>query len=240
MNPKAEEFILDVRRAVRTELRPTVTTDSQLIDPESVAGAFQRATLWLTPKIVEVYDPAAFSAWPGDLQAELRAAVEGFREVAAKVAADKPATALQLREGVQAFARLKEAVQKVALSEWLHEGGGLINRVEAWAKGFGWETRQQGKKLNEMMLGEYTLAQLYMYAEGNLYILDPVARFNPGGLGGFDLSIQPSFYVTSIYRHMDGVWYIPLDVGQGVWGAKEEQLSAEALKRAVGELRSLL
>src|SRR5439155_9684406 len=135
---------------------------------------------------------------------------------------DKPATAPQLREGVKAFARLKAAVQNVALSEWLSEAGGLINRVEAWAKEFGWVTRRQGKKLNELLLGEYALDQLYMHAEGNLYILDPIARFIPGGLGAFDLSIQPSFYITSIYRHMDGVWYIHVDVGQGVRGAKKE------------------
>jgi hypothetical protein len=141
---------------------------------------------------------------------------------------------------VQAFARLKEAVRKVVLLEWLDRGGVLINDVEAWAKEFRWTTRRESKKLNELLLGEYELDQLYMHAEGHLYILDPIARFIPGGLGAFDLSIQPSFYITSIYRHMDGVWYIHLDVGQGVRGAKKEPISADALKRAVMELRSLL
>jgi hypothetical protein len=222
------------------EGKPVVITDSQLINAESITAVLERAMIWLTPKTVEAYDPAAFEEWSGILQAELKDAVERFRRVASTIPPDKPATAPQARDGVQAFSSLKEAVLKVTLSEWLHEARGLINQVEAWAKDFGWVTRRQEKKLNELLLGEYTLDQLYMHAEGSLYILDPIARFIPGGLGAFDLSIQPSFYITSIYRHMDGGWYIHLDVGQGVRGAKKELMSAAALKRAIEELRSLL
>lgn len=240
MQPKADEFILDVRRAMRLEGKPTVTTDSQLVDPDSIARVLERAMIWLTPKIVGNYDPAAFAAWPEVLQTELRVAVESFRAVASTVPADMPATLPQARAGVQAFARLKEAVRQVALSEWLDSGGALINDVEAWTKAFGWVSRRQQKKMDELLLGDYALDQLYMHAEGNLYILDPVARFIPGGLGAFDLSIQPSFHVTSIYRQMDGTWYIHLDIGQGVRGAKQEPLSQKTLKCAVLELRSLL
>jgi hypothetical protein len=240
MHPKADEFIRDVRRAVRMEAKPTVTTDSQLIDPDSAVRVLERAMLWLTPKIVEAYDPLAFEAWPEETQTKLRAAVEGFRAVASAVPEAKPATAPQAREGVLAFARLKDAVQKVALSEWLDRGNALINEVEAWANEFGWVTRRQPKKMDELLLGEYALDQLYIHAEGNLYILDPVARFIPGGLGAFDLSIQPSFFVTSIYGHTDGTWCIHLNVGQGLRGARKEPLSPDSLKDAVKDLRSLL
>lgn len=240
MHPQADKFILDVRRAMRTELKPTVTTDSQLIDPTAAVGVLQRATHWLTPRIVESYDPSAFSAWPETLQEELRTAVENFRQIAANVPPDEPATARQLKESVQAFGHLKEVVREVALSNWIREGSELVNRVEAWSQEFGWVTRRQTKKLNELVLGEYTLDQLYLYAEGNLYILDPVGRFIPGGLGAFDLSIQPSFHVTTIYFHMDGLWYVHLDIGHGVRGASQEPLSPGTLKRAVMELRSLL
>ncbi len=240
MNPKAEEFVLDVRRAANLELKPTVTTDSQLIDPETAASALGRAAIWLTPKVVEAYDPAAFRSWPDELQTGLGRAVEGFRAVSATVPPDKPATASQFREGVRIFGELKEAVRKIVWADWKTEADRLIAHVEVWAGEFGWKTRQEAKKLNEMLIGEYTLDQLYMYAEGNLYVLDPIARFIPGGLGLFDLSIQPSFYITSIYRHLDDTWFIHLDVGQGVQGAKKEPLSADALKRAIVELRSLL
>src|SRR5437868_261523 len=100
MVPKAEEFILDVRRAARLEQKPTATTDSELINPEAAARALRRAAFWLNPKTVGAYDPAAFSAWPAELQEELRGAVEGFRRVAAAVAPDQPATNDQFREGL--------------------------------------------------------------------------------------------------------------------------------------------
>ena len=240
MHPKAEKFILDIRRAAKMEGKPVVVTDSQLINPESVASVLERATIWLTPRIVEVYDHAAFGEWPPDVQTELREAVERFQAVASTLPPDRPSSALQARDGVQAFTSLKEAVRKAALSEWLDRATNLIEQVEVWSNEFGWATRRQTKKLNELLLGDYTLDQLYLYAEGNLYILDPIARFTHGGLGAFDLSIQPSFYVTSISCQMDEVWYIHLDVGQGVQGSKKEPISADGLKRAVIELRSLL
>ena len=240
MVPKADEFILDVRKAARLKLKPTVTTDSQLIDPDTTARALQRAALWLTPKIVATYDPAAFTAWPGEMQEELRRAVEGFRTVAATVPPDKAATAPQFRDGVQAFDGLKSAVQKVVWAEWESAANGLINRVESWAAEFGWVTRRERKNLSEMLMGDYSLDQLYLHAEGHLYILDPLARFIPGGLGAFDLSIQPSFYVTSIYRHLDGEWFVHLDIGQGAHGVKKEPLTQESFRLALAELRSML
>ena len=100
---QSEEFILDVRRAARQQQKPTVATDSQLIDPDTISRVLQRAAIWLTPKTVAVYDPAAFTAWPSEQQQELRGAVEGFRSVAATVPPDKPATGLQFRDGLQAF-----------------------------------------------------------------------------------------------------------------------------------------
>jgi hypothetical protein len=240
MFPKAEEFILDVRRAARQEQKPTVITDSQFIDPETTARAFQRAAMWLTPKVVAAYDPAAFADWSSEPKEELRGAVEVFKFVAAKVPPDKPATATQFRDGLQAFDRLKTAVRKMVLEEWVNAANGLIKQIEGWAEEARWVTRREKKTLNEALIGEYLLDRLYLHAEGNLYILDPLSRFIPGGLGAFDLSIQPSFYVTSIYRNMDGRWYVHLDVRQGVHGAKKEPLTHDSFRRAVADLRSML
>jgi hypothetical protein len=243
MDPGADEFVLDVRRAVRLEQKPTVATDSQLIDPDTAASALQRAAMWLTPLTVDKYDPDAFTActaWSRELQDELRRVVEEFKSVAATVPPDKPATASQFRDGVQAFGRLKAAVQKVVRAEWESAANGLIEQVEVWAAECKWVTRRERKKLSEMLIGEYMLDQLYLHAEGNLYIVDPLARFIPGGLGAFDLSIQPSFYVSSIYRHRDGEWYLHLDVGQGVHRAKQVRLTLDSFKRVVAELRSML
>ena len=240
MVTKAEEFILDVRRAARQERKPTVTTDSQLIDPATATKVLQRAAMWLTPKIVATYDPDAFTASPGDIQQELRTAVADFRAIAATVPPDKPATGQQFREGLQAFGQLTSAVQKVVWADWKNAANGLIEQVEGWAAESKWVTRRVVKKISELLIGDYQLDQLYLHANGNLYILDPLARFIPGGLGAFDLSIQPSFYVTSIYRHLDGVWQVHLDVGRGVQGAKKEPLTRESFEKALEELKSLL
>jgi len=240
MHPKADEFILDVRRAVRLERRPTVTTDSQLIDAGYVTAVLQRATIWLSPKIVEAYNPLAFRAWDPETQKRLKTAVEAFQAVASEVPPDAPATSPQLTAGVRAFTRLKETTREIALSEWLNSAQAMIMDIESWAKTLGWTTRREPKSMEELLLGEYVLEQLYMYAEGNLYVLDPVARFIPGGLGAFDLSIQPSFHMTTIYRDMDDSWNIHLDLGHGSRGAKKVPLSPKSLQQAIVELRSLL
>ena len=240
MVPTADEFILDVRRAARLEQKPSVATDSQLIDPDVTAKALQRAAMWLTPKAVAAYDPIAFTDWSAELQEDLHRAVDAFRSIAANVPSDEPATATQFRDGLQAFHRLKSAVQKVVRVEWESAAKGLIEQVEGWAGKCGWVARREEKNLNELLIGPYHLDRLYLHAEGNLYILDPLARFIPGGLGAFDLSIQPSFYVTSIYRHLDRVWYVHLDIANGVHGAKKEPLTQESFKRALTDLRSLL
>jgi hypothetical protein len=240
MISKAEEFILDVRRAIRQEQKPTLATDSQLIDPDTTARALQRATVWLTPKVVATYEPTAFTELSGELQEELRKTVEGFRAVATSLPSDRPATLSQFREGLRAFDQLKATIQKVVRVDWETAANDLIKQVEGWAAQWQWVTRRVPKKLSEMLLGEYQLDQLYLHAEGNLYILDPLARFIPGGVGAFVLSIQPSFYVTSIYRQKDATWAVHLDFGNGVHAAKNEPLTKESFHQAVVELRSML
>lgn len=240
MLPKREEFILDTRRAARTVQKPTVTVDSELINTDALSKALQRAALWLTPKVVETYDPAEFTGWDKGLQSELSNAVEGFRAVAQTVPSDKPATAAQFRDGLAAFQCLTTAVRDIVLVEWKDAVEGVVKQVEQWSAEFNWHSRRQQKKLTETLLGEYSLPQLYLYAEGHLYVLDPLARFVPGALGAFDLTIQPSFYLTSLYRHLDGTWYLHLDVGQGVNGARTAVFSKDAFHESIDELRSLL
>jgi hypothetical protein len=240
MHPKAEEFILDVRRAVRTEQKPVVMTDSHLIDAQPTSRMFERVAHWLTPKVVEEYDPTAFVTWTEDLQQELRDTVDRFRTAANQLAPGKPRTTEPLRAGLQAFEQLKTVVQKVVWAEWEPAAKWLLDSIETWSKDFGWAPRRQPKQLEETLLGKYALDSLYFHAEGNLYFLDPLARFVPGGIGAFDLSIQPSYLITSTYRNLDGAWLFHLDVGQGTNGGHKVPVKAESFRQAVAELRSLL
>ena len=138
MGPHREEFFLDVRTAARLEQRPIVTTDSELVNHVAVSRALQRAALWLTPKVVEKYDPNDFSTFPADLQAGLSQAIGDFRSVAASVPPDKPATNDQFVQGLDAFRRMTLAIQKTVLSEWQIAVEDLISRTEKWSTEFEW------------------------------------------------------------------------------------------------------
>ena len=90
------------------------------------------------------------------------------------------------------------------------------------------------------MIGTYSLPQLQVYADADLYVLEPVARFVPGAAGAYDLSIQPSSYITTLYRDFDGRWHAHLDVGQGAVGGRRELWGRETFRASLEELRSLV
>jgi len=239
MVPKREEFVLDVRRAARVAEKPTVIADSGLVNPDAIAKTIYRAALWLTPKIVENYYPAEFSDLPPELRESLTRAVEAFRAIAGKVPADQPATAEQFARGQDAFRTLLAITRDVVLGEWRHAVDGLLRDTESWAKKLGWVTKRVQKGLSETLLGSYELPQLLMHAAPDLYVLDPVARFVPGAAGAFDLSVQPSFYMISLYRDFSGSWYAHHDVGQGVSNGTRDVWSEDMLKKCVEELGAL-
>jgi hypothetical protein len=239
MVPETEEFVLDVRRAARLAEKPTVITSSGLANPDVVAKTLHGAALWLTPKVVEHYDPTGFRDLPPALRESLTRAVEAFRTIAATVPADQPATADQFAQGEAAFRGLISALREVVLAGWRDAVDGLVGGTESWAKELGWVTRRVQKRLSETLLGTYEIPHLLMHAAPNLYVLDPVARFVPGAAGAFDLSIQPSFYTISLYRDYGGVWHAHHDVGQGANAGKRDVWSKDTLRKCVDELGAL-
>ncbi len=93
--------------------------------------------------------------------------------------------------------------------------------------------------MSETLLGTYALPQLQVYADADLYVLEPVARFVPGAMGAYDLSIQPSSYITTLYRHIDGRWYAQfLEVGGGGGAPPGAGASCGAGRRSGRALRS--
>ena len=78
--PRREEFISDVRRSARMLQKPNVEADSDALDTDAISRILHRAALWLTPKVVEHYDPDDFADEQADQQNRLRLAVEEFRQ----------------------------------------------------------------------------------------------------------------------------------------------------------------
>lgn len=238
MVPNKEEFVLDVRRAARLAEKPPVITSSGLANPDVIAKTLHRAA-WLTPKVVEHYDPAEFDDLPPELRESLARSVETFRAIAATVSANQHTTAEQLARGEEAFRALLTAIRDVVLAEWIHAVDGLVGNTECWATELGWVAKRVERRLSETLLGTYKAPQLLMHAAPNLYVLDPVARFVPGAAGAFDLSVQPSFYTISLYRDFGGVWYAHHEVGQGVDTGKRDVWSKDTLQKCVKELGAL-
>jgi hypothetical protein len=238
--PRREEFILDVRRSARTLQKPNVEADSDAIDSDAIAKILRRAALWLTPKVVEHYHPEDFSAWNPDQQHRLRLAVGEFRKLACQVPADQPATVDQFMEGVELFRQLIKLLGGMVLDEWSRVINAVESQAEEWSGEAQWRTRRVNKKMSESLIGPYDATQLLIFAEPNLYVLDPVARFVPGAQGAFDFAIQPSYYTTSMYRDDNGIWHIHLDLSKGVANGQRAEWKRDTFYRCIEQLRAFV
>jgi hypothetical protein len=237
--PQREEFILDVRRSARTLQKSTVETDSDAIDTDVIAKILHRATHWLTPKVVEHYDPGDFTDWAKEQQTRLRLAVDEFRGIARQVPTDQPATIDQFKEGTERLRDLIDVLGKMVLEEWRTAIATVESQAEGWAVEAEWRCQRVNKKVSESLIGTYQAPQLLMFAAPNLYVLDPVARFIPGGQGSFDLAIQPSYQTTSLYRGDSGVWYVHMDVRNGVSYGNRVEWSRDTFYKCFEELRAV-
>jgi hypothetical protein len=238
---RSETFILDLRRAAGLIQKPTVLTSGvQLMNGETYATVLRQADLWLTPKVVEQFDPADFQMWEESSRLALAERVAAFRKIAETVAPNKPATEEQYRAGLSALKQLVEQLGSRVLAEWQHALSRVIMDVESWCAAVNVAVRKEPKEVNEGLLGTYQTFQVLLYFEQHLYVFDPLARFVPGAKGLIDLSIQPSYSVTSLYRGYDDGWFVNLDVGQGARGGRREPLNKDSFFAALKELRSLL
>ena len=235
MQPRREEFILDVRRAARDVQKPNVVADSEMVNGNAIARVLQRAAFWLTPKVVEHYQADEFADMPSELRDQLHRSVIAFRELASQAPPDQPATKEQFAEGLGRFRRLTEVLGKIVRDEWLLAIEALVGQAEKWSADSGWRTRRVAKELSETLLGPYRATQLLIFAEPHLYVLDPVARFVPGALGAFDFAIQPSYSLTSLYRDYSGAGHVQVDVGQGPSKGHREEWGPASFRKCVEE-----
>ena len=234
--PRREKFILDVRRSARTVQKSDVEADSDAMDADAITKILHRAALWLTPKVVEHYRPKDFTDWPREQQARLELAVQEFRNRTRKVPQNEPLTVDQFMERTRCFRELVNVLGEMVRLEWMQAIATIEKEAEQWSAEIGWRTRRVNKRMSESLIGTYESEQLLIFAEPNLYVLDPVARFIPGGQGSFDLAIQPSYYTTSLYRDDGGKWFVHLEVRNGVSKGRRVEWTKDAFRQCIEQL----
>jgi hypothetical protein len=113
------DFLINFSTAARF-LAPKVDTDSQLSeDRDRFQKTLERATIWLTPRAVDGFDPDDFSFLPPSQRAELIRNVERFRQVASQVPRDQPATSHQVSEAIEPFLTILSTVRPYLSRDWL-------------------------------------------------------------------------------------------------------------------------
>jgi hypothetical protein len=239
MSLRREQFFDDVRRAVRLEQQPKVTTDADFLSDERIARALRAAALWLTPKVVENYAPDDFADWPDHSRDRLFSAVAGFGAAAAEVAPNEAPTREQFTRARDGFRALTEAVRDVVLFEWTGAVETLVRGIETWVSGSGWRARRVDRAMSELLLESYTLPQLQIFADADLYVFEPVGRFVRGGTGAYDISIQPSFQSATLFRDLENHWFVRLEPAPGA-EARPEPWTQATFEACLSRLRSLV
>jgi hypothetical protein len=91
-------------------------------------------------------------------------------------------------------------------AEWLNRLSDLVKSVKDWAEALDWSTRRITKKMKDSRLGPYEAPALIMQKETVRVLLDPIARFVPGGGGVVDLYLMPAYDDIASLLYVDGVW----------------------------------
>ncbi len=217
------DFISSVRAAVGV-LDTEVETDSQSLDSEEIRRQLRKAAFWLSPKSVEGFVPQDFAELPGPRRNELNAEVEAFRSIAQQVPGNSPAKEEQIEAALPHFVRIVSLVREAVLPPWIADLDELLSQVESWCEAQDWPHKRQDKILRERLLGPYEVEQLCFHTGRAGFMLDPVARFVPGGLGLVDLYVLPTLDSVIILRSEDG-WVLqvdrPGDVQVLPWGKEQ-------------------
>lgn len=201
-----EDFLKQLWRAVR-QASPTVTADSDSVDASAIERRLAATDLWLTPKIVDGYDPADFSEWPPTARAELSAAVEGFVRVATDVPPARTASPEERAAGAEWFGRILDVVGPIIRDAWVSAIEALVAEAERWCRTRDWPTRRYPKVIAEPLIGRYDTAQLLVHIPEGRFMLSPVSRFVAGGTGLIDLYAMPTLGGRSVVRR-DAGWVI--------------------------------
>jgi hypothetical protein len=209
-----EEFLENLRTAIRLDGTHTVPIDSPPLDPDALANKVYRADIWLTPRTVEGFDLREFRGLMPGQRGELEHAVAEFRAVASRVSTKRPAKAEEIDKARVALQQIVEVVRSQLRAEWLATVEQLFQQAETWARKQGWEVKRDHKRLDETLLGAMEIPVLLIHTTRGRLLLDPIARFVVGGDGLVDLCVMPSFDSVRLVRNGKGWQVYPL-VGDG-------------------------
>jgi hypothetical protein len=227
------DFISSVRTAIGF-LDPEVQTDSQHLGSEEIRQQMRQAVIWLTPKSVEGFVPQDFAELPESQRNEFNAEVEAFRNIAERVPSHAPATEGQIEAALPHFLRIVSLVREAVLPAWIAELGALVSQVESWCEEQDWSHKRQSKLIRERLLGPYEVEQLRFHTGQAGFMLDPVARFVPGGVGMVDLYILPTLDSVMILRTDEG-WVLHVEQTGNVqvlpWGREQFGTALRELAR---------
>jgi hypothetical protein len=100
----------------------------QLFPPMKTSRPGERTTdfsgdPWLTPKVVDGFDPADFADWPKEEREELEREIAAFLAIAHEVLPDQPATRTQSKQARRHLERAMKVVRDRLLPEWLEALG---------------------------------------------------------------------------------------------------------------------
>jgi hypothetical protein len=227
-----DDFFQNVRTAVRF-VAPTVDTDNPYTRPQDLQRRLQEAAVWLTPESVAGFHPQDFGNLPAQQQARLRDAVDNFLAVAQAVPPSAPAEAGQVRKALPSFMTVVTIVQEILRQEWQAAVEQLVRSAEEWSALQGWDNRREEKQISEDFLGTYQVPRLLILKGASRLVLEPVARFVPGGSGMADLAVLPSYDSVTLTRDQ-GQWFVH-PFGKG----RRRKWSREAFTAAATELGNL-
>lgn len=204
-----EQFIHDLRLASQmlTPFRIQIDWDNKETEAR-ISRSLYNADLWLTPKMVEGFDPSDFVDWPSEQRVQIEEEVARFHAVAQAVPADGPATKDQSDQGRKHLERIIEIVGSHLTKEWLDAQRSMIDLATKAAKDEGWYCEEDEKEVLESLLGRYRAPRLRIRTRENEVVLDPVARFGSGEQGIVDLVVMPTYETAYLVAFKNNNWQI--------------------------------
>jgi hypothetical protein len=206
-----EDFVINLRTAAQS-LRMNgftngVTSGSAHDAVNESESEFLRLAPWLTPSLVDGFDPAEFPELSESDLKTLAGEVAAFLEIA-KQANDFRETRNQLRKARGHLENVIAIVRKPVLEDWLNAQRSMLAEAKEVASLNGWSAQEDEKEVTESLLGTYQAPRLRIRSSDLDVIFAPIARFGSDGRGVVDLVTMPTYETSHYITLKDNKWWI--------------------------------